>query len=819
MSTLNQQLILDNLRIPIKSFRIFALEEIIKSGGNLEILSALKELQATEDDQDCSILISNAIDVVSSQLNGSKNVQNINIGDNSDFLGKWEEADDRLRMHIISNMPAVIPQEFRLLGPKLVEGSSPIVTSRIIRLFGRYWSEDKYSIIANNLHSDNLVLKLASLRTLVHLKPELLLNDLPELLNSTDPEIKALAIRALVKIDKEEALNHLQALLLSSTKTERLAGIQNCPFLPFETVKPLLLKYFAAETNYELLTKAGWIIEMNPDVEVPFVLFEIVERSPANKAELVKKVLNESVKVLNKSGILGDKFSLYTQKLQNWVIKRNALRFVRQIIARLDEERVAPEIEQKIAVTIKQPIVREAFSEAINWPISDLVKQRIKEYLGINNTEIKSSQETKEHVKKEKQEKADNTIVKYQDFSLLEMLETITPEEVKEKFDEILLLLTNQQSNSELKVAVFQCLTRCKLSGAEDIAISLIRSHDISVATAAVEYLGIVNPDCIIPYLGQCLKVPDIGMKSAALGILKNSDYNQAISSLRAMLYSSENNQQKMALECISQFDFVLVRDILTDFLCLNYPEPLLEAGLCHFAANPSSDNIYYLYKIERSHTGIIAEQARSLREACPEPVEKIAETLDEITKIKNNSNVKAKSQNNKPTKKPNEAELKERLRIEKEKKHSNRPAYAYRSSDEVSENTIKQNQTTLLIAVIAFLIVVSSVYYFFLKNQAPKEQPKNEPELYSPIKNEPIEIEGKVVKVEKGVVSIKATNAETYILVPLKDGWKVPENGKLIRGTVVPYRRNSNGEIDANFGDSGYYYINAFTREFEEEY
>ena len=78
MNTLKQQqLILDNLRIPIKSFRIFALEEIIKSGGNPEILSALKEIQATEDDQDCSILISNAIEAVSARLNGAKNVKTI----------------------------------------------------------------------------------------------------------------------------------------------------------------------------------------------------------------------------------------------------------------------------------------------------------------------------------------------------------------------------------------------------------------------------------------------------------------------------------------------------------------------------------------------------------------------------------------------------------------------------------------------------------------------------------------------------------------------------------------------------------------------
>ena len=655
-------------------------------------------------------------------------------------------------------------------------------------------------------------MKLASLRTLVHLKPDLLLNDLPQLLFSEDPETKALAIRALVKIDKEEALNHLQALLLSPTKTERLAGIQNCPFLPFETVKPLLLKYFAAETNQELLVKAGWIIEMNPDVEVPFALFEIVERSPSNKAELVKKVLNESVKLLNKSGILGDKFPLYTRKLQNWVIKRNALRFARQIIAKLDGETIAPEVEQKIIVSIKQPIVREAFLEAINWPISNQVKQRIEKYLGINKTEIKAVQETKEQPQKEVTESQS------QDYSQLEELATITPEKAGENFDNILSLLTNKQSNAELKVAVLQCLTRCKISGAEDIATSLIRSHEISVATAAVEYLGIVNPDCIIPYLGQCLKVTDIGMKSAALGILKNYDYNQAISSLRAMLYSPEDKQKSMALECISQFDFALVRDMLTDFLCLNHPDYLLEAGLCHFAANPSSDNIYSLYKIEQAHYGTIANQARLLREACPEPVEEIADSLNETSKEENNSDEKSKTENNKPTKNPNESELKERLRIEKEKKHSNRPAYAYRSSVDVPENTLNQNKIILAISTIALLIIIFSIYSFFFNKQVPQEKPKSKVVTYEPVKNEPIEIEGEVVRFQNAIIAIKATNKETYILAPLKDGWNVPEHGRLIRGIVVPYRRNSKGEIDAHFGDSGYDYISEYTEEFSED-
>ena len=172
-------------------------------------------------------------------------------------------------------------------------------------------------------------------------------------------------------------------------------------------------------------------------------------------------------------------------------------------------------------------------------------------------------------------------------------------------------------------------------------------------------------------------------MKSVALGILKNYDYNQAVSSLRAMLYSPDNKQQSMAMECIGQFDFALIRDMLTEFLCFDYHEHLIEAGLCHFAANPSADNVYSLYKIEQAHPGQIAEQAKKLREACPEPTEEMATSLDQ-------TQTKKEESKEKEIKAAKEAELKERLRIEKEKKASKRPAYAYRSPVEIPERTSK---------------------------------------------------------------------------------------------------------------------------------
>ena len=811
MLTNEQQNLIDNLKAPVKSFRIFALEEIIRTGEGFELYEALQEISHAEDDPECSMLISHAILAVKERLNGSSKKDSISYDDAESFLASWKEADENKRMMILSNLPARLPKSIRTCGPDLLEGSSPVVASRVMGVFCRSWPEERFDLIAEKLYSDSLVLKLTALRTMVHMKPEQLLPDLPVLLVSDDPEIKALAIRGLIKIDKEEALKHLQAFLLSPKPSERLAGIQNCLFLPFDMVKPLLLNYFAAENNPELLTKAGWIIEMNPDVEVPFKLFEISERSPAKKAELVKSVLNEAVKLLNKSGILGDKFNAYTKKLQDWVNKRNALRYAMQIVSKLGGETVTPDVEKSIFVAKKQHYIVEAFKEALSWSISDLVKSRIRAYLGeeLQRTGLALKEDSGQDriacfAKEEKSH--DSGIVKSNDLSQLEMLSSVSPEKAKTMLKQLLLMLSHKGTDISLKIAVFQCLTRCRLSGAEDIAVNQINNKEISLATAAVEYLGIVNPDMVFPYIGQCLKVSDVGMKSAALGILKIFDFNQAISSLRAMLFSYEQSQQRMALECMNQFDFGLIREMLTDFLCKDFSESLLELGLLLFAGNPSAENAYSLYKIEQAHQGKIAEQAKLLREACQEstadlavPCDAPAKTVDSesgVDEEKVHVDIQAEKQKK-------EEELKERLRLEKEKQKTKKPDYAYRSPSELQERTSKQqiialwnmakdfaSSKALPISILAFIAVATAFYVFFV----PKESSVSKQKSSAVVAEKMIE-EGTVKRISNGAVTVELTNGEKVIMMPKSDGFLIPEIYSKLRIEMIPYRKTSDGK------------------------
>ncbi len=787
-----QQNLIDDLRAPIRSFRIFALEEVIRSGASPEILAALEEISKQEDDPECSVLLSHAINAVRSRLSGQKASPAASFSEQTDFLTAWGRADENEKMRILSDLPARLPKGLHPLGPDLIVAVNPVIAARVIRAFCRTWPEEKFQQIADFLDSTSLTLKLAALRTIVHMKPELLVNDLPTLLSAKDPQIKALAIRGLVKIDKEEALNHLQALLLSPDLSDRLAGIQNCPFLPFEMVKPVLLKYFAAENHPELLIRAGWILEMNPDVQVPFKLFEIAERSPQRKAELIRGILGDAVKLLEKSGILGDQFSAYTRKLQAWVSKRNALRFARQTAARLDAEKIDAELDQNIRNGLKQAVVLEAFREALAWPLSETVKGRISAYLkgAEQHSQIARAPEkasVPEVASSRPAPDAAALVAKEfcnaDDRRKIEILTALDAGSAAAVVPELEKIIVAKETDVEVKTAAFHSLSRLRAKGLEEMASRLIGNQNVVLATAAVEYLGEVDPDRIFPFLGQCLKVPDVHMKSAALGILKNFDFNQAVSSLSAMLRSSDPEQQKMAIQCMEQFDFVLIREQLTDYLCRCDRENLAEAGLCHFAANPSPDNVYSLYKIEKAHEGRIAEQARQLRESC---------------RSADREEPAAESQPGGDSTPVAEESLQERWQAEQEKKKSRKPAYAYHSPAEEVKLTPAQTVEALVntvrafisarsswIALVILLAAAGAFYVLFIPHGG-----EAAPSAGGAIIVDQFVREGTVKRVINAAVEFESTQGEKFVLTPAREGYRMPNPGAKLRVSLVPFRR-----------------------------
>ena len=797
-----QQNLINDLKAPIKSFRIFALEEAIKTGASQEVLDCLVELSDTETDGECQMLISHAITSVKNRLSGSApKTPAKKIKEQEDFLEAWQKADDNGKLQLLTSMPGRLPKGLRGMGPELIdESTQTVVAAKVIRVFCRFWPKDKFQIIADYLDSESLSLKLAALKTIVHTEPQLLIDQLPNLLVSRDPQIKALAIRGLVKIDKEEALKHLQALLLSAEVSDRLAGIQNCPFLPFEMVKPVLLKYFAAENHPELLIRAGWILEMNPDVQVPFKLFEIAERSPVKKAKLVKNILNEAVKLLEQSGILGDKFAAYTKKLQAWVFKRNSIRFVKQVIAKLGAENPDMDLIQVIKTNLKQNVIRETFEEALNWPIPIQVKEKLKRFLeevkpvekvqevsqeeqaNLSAAPVKTA-ETEDRVEQQEVVTAPVANTPISDEANIEAqiskIASITNEQISLYINELKSIISQKDSPDELKIAGLHTVSRLKHKGFEDLAVKLLNHSNIPLATSAVEYLGIVDPETIFPYLGQCLRVADVRMKSAALGILMHFDFNQAVSSLNAMLKATDPGQQRMAMECIDQFDFALIRDQLTDYLIKCKDPKIMEMGLCHFLANPASENVYALYKVEKSQHGQLNEMVKEVRVKCQKQA-----GIDELVQEEENS--------------ATEQDLENKWKQEQEKKKAQRPAYAYKKKEEqkpqaaevareigsLVQETLKSKGAWFVLGAlvigIGFLVLL-----FSPGGGAPVKAVKG-----GAVMAVPIVVEGRIEKNEDGLFTLEATDKNIFLISPGREGFRLPNIGAKLRVSLVPFRR-----------------------------
>ncbi len=809
MLSQEMQNLINDLNAPIKSFRIFALEELIKSGDSKALLDKLVQLKALETDQECLMLFEHAIGAIDARLSGTKEEQVVSADE--DFLSFWEKATDAEQMAMLSNLPARIPRHLRDKGPGLLASArSYVVAARIVRGFCRRWPKEKFDLITNMVKSKSLILKLAAIRTLVHMNPELLINDLPGLLASEDPQLKALAIRALTKIDKEEALNHLQALLLSASETDRLAGIQNCLFLPFDMVKSPLIKYFAAETNPGLLTRAGWLLEMNPDVQVPYYLYEILERSDEKKAKQVRSILNNAVRLLNQSGILGDKFPEYTENLQNYVAKKNALRFTKQVVASLNIETIPQNIDARIKAGLKKSkLIQKTFEEALTWPTSELVKKHITRYLSQVDSliESKAAQPMEE---KQKQLQAGFLAEKTEE-EQLKLLTELNETTAKASQNEIIKTVLDKDSSYEVKAAALGILTYYKMKGLEEQAVKFISNPNLVFATSAVEYLGAVDPERIFPYLGRCLKIADINMKSAALGILKNFDFNQALSYLNVMLYSPDPKQQHMAIQCMDEFDFGLIREQLTDFLCRCTTESLAEAGLCHFAANPSWENQYSLYKIEKAHTGNIAKQARALRESSPQVPEEVTATSEEQTVEERQENLEKIEQ-----------DLKERLKVEQEKKKAQRPAYAYKSAQSAESQRNSKAQLAAIFYIIrtkvlaqykwvtlGVLLVCAFLFWdFFVPKSAVKQTGSTGPLAASQHVRE-----GKVDLVEGTTIVFITTQNERFVLAPQREGYRVPREGTLLRISLIPFRKYPDGSFVARIRSMRE--IDAYSKEF----
>ncbi|MEW6710934.1 MAG: hypothetical protein AB1403_13995, partial [Candidatus Riflebacteria bacterium] len=98
LERLNQE-----LSAPIESVRIFALEDVLKTGGDEKILALLKQFQKNETDEECLLLFSYAIDKLESSLAPQKPAVEASLNSN-DFFKTFSRLDNTQKLNHLSRL-------------------------------------------------------------------------------------------------------------------------------------------------------------------------------------------------------------------------------------------------------------------------------------------------------------------------------------------------------------------------------------------------------------------------------------------------------------------------------------------------------------------------------------------------------------------------------------------------------------------------------------------------------------------------------------------------------------------------------------------
>ncbi len=596
--------VLEGLRAPVKSFRIFALEEAIRGGNSPILQEALAARQLEEDDEECRLLLSHALVAVKERLGCAGNSDTAcGAFSPEEFSRKWASLTPPGKIGLLTSIS--IEQVRKLVPqiPKLLDGEeNPAVIGTVLRLFAPFWSPDSLDMLVPMLSDRFDMVRMAALEILVVRDPRRLERYLPPLLQSLDPRFRSTAVQGLAAIDLDSSLEYVDEMLSAPDPWTKTCGLQSCLFLPFSRVKAMLLRFLASESKGDLVEKAGAILCTNPEPDVPFRLKEMIERSSERRRPQLKEILEKILKTLAATGSLGSDPSAFRSSLEEWGKKRSAVAFVQEVVETLSDSGEDATMLVPLAAPDSQPALQEALSQATQWEAAPKLPIPVEKLIPRGKSPV------------EKGETPFPGDPAADPGAVLGWFQGLSPGGKGEDFARLKSLLMEASTPDLVKAGCLKTARRLEISGCTDRAEVLLGSHDSRVVCAAMEYLKWADIDRLSLYLGKLLQAKERRVKVTALGIYKDIDSRQALSTVQHLLRDTDPRKQEMGFACLFQFDFSLVRDLLVEFLGRWDTETNWRQGLSLFQANPDSENIYALYKLEKTAPRAFSAKARQVR-------------------------------------------------------------------------------------------------------------------------------------------------------------------------------------------------------------
>lgn len=269
--------------------------------------------------------------------------------------------DDPLRLALLlENLP---PEKQALAAMTLTEARwetfPDAVLPFVLGFLRVHGSPDQVPVIETLCrHPDPRVLA-AAVEALERLHPASLETLIVPLLTNPNYGIRSRAVRLLYKLDPREALRHFEAMLGSDDANDREAAMFHAYFFPFEEIEPMMLRFLGVEDDPALLTKAGYLFQVNPRPDPPHALIEVMEASRGGK----KKILADLVKgvLTTQSQLLDVPAAELLERLQTSYREKKAGEIVQQI--RLAWPGADPAARQALALRL-QELAQRGFAAA-----------------------------------------------------------------------------------------------------------------------------------------------------------------------------------------------------------------------------------------------------------------------------------------------------------------------------------------------------------------------------------------------------------------------------------------------------------------------
>ncbi|MBF0545756.1 MAG: HEAT repeat domain-containing protein [Candidatus Riflebacteria bacterium] len=782
----------DGLTSSKKSMRLHSIEQALIHGKNQEGLERLLTHRQFEPDEECLAFLDSAISTLQNMLGRpSDGVESFSLNVET-VAGIFEKSPSTARMDILMKLRQIPLQPFSIIATEWLKNEkNSTVAATIIKTFSEVWPEEKQDLLISQISSKSLVVRLSAIEAMVKLAPAKLFKELPDFLCSDEPRIRSLAIEALEKLDLEEALKHLEDLLLGNDYSRKEAVIPHLFMLRFGDIRKIALKFLIVEKNLDLISTVGILFQMNPDPEIPLALWEISEISPKPKAEVIKEILSGALAVIKQTNLLTEDFDHYYARLKEAVQKRMAVRFVKECISRLSVEDtfIEDEITSLMEKQLSHPLIRAAFEEALSWPISDRIKDFFKKNLFPGSSRKIEPEGAKEEFVLERIRQIANFVRTEFDIAYPIIRDVLSDPNSSRDLVAVSLRTAKKICPPEKK--------ECFVSQIGNVQ-GFLEKDDPNLISASMEFLAFFSPETITPMLATFLKSPMKRVQGAAIEILVGIDTNKALSALFQMLQETPANHRKSIVAFFIYFDFSLIRERLTEFICKNPEKEFFETSLFLYQTNPDVENLYFLYKFEHVMPKALQELAKKARmsvvtflvdqkmittEGLKVSDEKFRLRLEKEQMVQSAALTPYSLKKIKEREKENEEEPKNFSGYVR----SLFQPYLTRVSEYVSVGELPPELGIFLAGVLG----MTFFWFFFLRVDETVEKTTESRKSSSDIK-----VVGSVLNVEKKSlkVLIKAKDGKTYLFELLPNEIASLTVGDNVEATLVPFRLDVSG-------------------------